>query len=238
VFSGKAYNNLLYIEGDKVSIPTISEKLFEQLCVNKDIVCNRIGETNAKTPDYRIVIGPMEIITEVKQLDPRPGDARHKELWGTPQSPGGFDATNRIQDKLEQGYPQVKRLSKGIFPTMIVIYNNAGEWNLLSNFAVSTAMFGDYGFVFESKPDQNIEVTRQGHLGKRKVTKDTYRSLSAVAVLKSTESGALELSCYHNPFAKVPIEAKSLAKLATNQYIKPNPHEGSYVDWQSIQIKI
>ena len=114
-----------------MSIPTISEKLFEQLCVNKDIVCNRIGETNAKTPDYRIVIGPMEIITEVKQLDQRPEDSRHKELWGTPQSPGGFDATNRIQDKLEQGYPQVKRLSKGIFPTMIVIYNNAGEWNLL-----------------------------------------------------------------------------------------------------------
>ena len=217
---------------------TISEKYFEQLCINKGVVSERIRETNAKSPDYRVLISPMELITEVKQLDPRVEDERHRKLWGTPQSPGGYDATRRVRDKLTHGYPQVKRLSEGRFPTLIVVYNNAGEWNLLSDFAITTAMFGEYGFVLGSKPDQSIEVTRQGHLGKRKVTKETYRSLSAVGVLKCTGSEALELCCYHNHFAEVPIESKLLAKLASDQYIKPNPHEGKYVPWEPIRIEI
>jgi len=217
---------------------TISEKYFEQLCASKGVGCERICETDERTPDYRVTISPIELITEVKQLDPRPEDEKHRKLWGTPESPGGFDASRRVRGKLDDGYPQVKRLAKGQFPTMIVVYNNAGEWNRLSDFAITTAMFGDYGSVFGLKADHSIEVTRQGHLGKRRATKGTYRSLSAVGVLKCVGAGSLELHCYHNPFAKVSIKPHLLAKLARNQYIKPNPHEGSYVPWEPIQIEI
>src|SRR3990172_5337757 len=92
-------------------------------------------------------------------------DKRLSKLWGTPQSPGGFDATRRVRDQLAIGYPQVKKLSENKFPTMIVVYNSAGEWNLLDEFAITTAMFGEYGFVMQLKPDQRLEVARQGHLG-------------------------------------------------------------------------
>ena len=184
------------------------------------------------------MIDSMVLITEVKQLDPNSEDERLRKLWGTPQSPGAFDATRRVRDKIADGYPQVKKLSGDKSPTMIVVYNNAGEWNLLDHFAITTAMFGEYGFVYESKPDQSIEVTRQGRLKNRKITEGRCRFLSAVSVLERTKPGEIELCCYHNPFAKIPIEPKSLAKLASNQYAMPNPHQGRYVSWEPTRIEI
>jgi len=223
-----------------VSNYTISERYFEKLCENRGIVCERIPETIAKSPDYRVLIPPMELITEVKQLDPNKEDERISEIWGTPQSPGGHDATRRVRDKLAEGYRQVKRLSEGKLPTMIVVYNNAGEWNLLDQFTISTAMFGSYGFVYEKLPDRSIEVIRRGHLGNRTVTKKRRRYLSVVGVLERKETGSenLELCCYHNPFAKVPIEPNLLAELASNQYCFDDPHEGMNVWWEPKRIEI
>lgn len=214
---------------------------FEELCANRGVGCERISVTrNAKSPDYRVFIRSMELIIEVKQLDPNDEDERLSKIWGTPQSPGAFSVTMRVHDKLAEGYHQVRRLSEGKLPTMIVVYNNAGEWNLLSEFTITTAMFGSYGFVLESQPDQTIEVRCQRHLGNRKVTKGTLRSLSAVGVLEHTEtgSGALELYCYHNPFAKVPIKPDLLAKLASAQFVHPNPHQGRFVPWMPKRIEI
>ena len=226
------------MKGNVVSERTTSETYFEKLCANRRVVCERISETKAKSPDYRVLIPPMVLITEVKQLDPNDEDERLSKIWGTPQSPGVFSVTKRVHDKLADGYPQVERLSEGKFPTMIVVYNNAAEWNLLSGFTITTAMFGSYGFVLESQSDETIEVARQGHFGNRKVTEKTCRSLSAVGVLKRTESETLELCCYHNPFAKVPIEPDLLAKLASDQYGYSNPHQGRYVSWEPKRIEI
>jgi hypothetical protein len=182
----------------------------------------------------------MELITEVKQLDPNKKDEKHRKTWGTPQSPGAFSVPKRVRDKLAEGYRQVRQLSEGRLPTMIVIYNNAGEWNLLSKFTITTAMFGSYGFVYESQLYRSIEVIRRGHLDNRKVTKGTLRSLSAVGVLKrkEIEPEELELCCYHNPFAQVPIEPNMFAKLASNQYCYDDPHKGRDVRWEPKRIEI
>ena len=223
-----------------VSNYTKSEKYFEKLCMNRGVVCKRIPETIAKSPDYRVWIPPMVLITEVKQLNPNKKDEKHRKTWGTPQSPGAFSVPKRVRDKLAEGYRQVKRLSGGKFPTMIVVYNNAGEWNLLSKFTIKTAMFGSYGVEFESLPDRSIEVIRRGHFENRKVTKETLRYLSVVGVLERKETGSenLELCCYHNPFAKVPIEPNLLAELASNQYCFDDPHKGRDVQWEPKRIEI
>ena len=219
---------------------TISELYFEKLCANRGIACERICKTNAKSPDYRVLIHSKVLITEVKQLDPNDRDKEHSKTWGTPQSPGAFSVPKRVRYQLAKGYPQVKRLSEEKFPTMIVVYSHAGEWNLLSKFTITTAMFGSYGFKYESQADQSIEVVKQGHFGNRKVRKEKCRSLSVVGVLerKWTGSESLELCCYHNPFAKVPIEPNLLADLATSQYYYDNPHDGNDVRWEPKRIEI
>jgi hypothetical protein len=96
---------------------------------------------------------------------------------------------------------------------MIVVYNNSGEWNWIDTFTVSKAMFGSYGIVLGLQPDQTIVVAGQGYLGQRKVTKDTFRSLSVIALLKRVRADAVALECYHNPFAHVPVEPSLLADL-------------------------
>ncbi len=216
---------------------TISEKYFIELCREKSVVCKKIPETDERMPDYRVLIGSMELITEVKQLDPTSEDKERAKTWDTPESCGASDATRRVRKKLDHAYPQVERLALNKCPTMIVIYNNAGEWNLLNGFAVGSAMFGTYGFVFEQRPHGSIEVSRQGHLGKRRVTEGSYRALSAVGILTCTGSRVLELTCYHNPFARVSAEPRTMARLCSAQYVKPDPHEGRVVHWQWTRLE-
>ena len=200
-------------------------------------MCERIPESTTKTADYRVSIGSITLIAEVKQLDPNDEDKRLGKVWGTPQSPGAVAPSDRVQGLLNDGYSQVKRSSEGKWPTMIVVYNNSGDWNWIDTFTVAKAMFGSYGIVLGLQPDQMIAEIRRGYLGQRKVTKDTFRSLSAVGVLRHAGSERLEFCCYHNPFANVPIEPISLVRLANVQYVHPNPHARGFVQWEPIRVE-
>lgn len=221
-----------------MSIRTISEELFEKLCSVRGFGCARIPETTAKTADYRVSLGSLALITEIKQLAPNSEDKKLAEVWGTPQSPGAVAPSDRVQGLLEEGYPQIKLSSEGKWPTMIVVYNDSGDWNWIDTFTVAKAMFGTYGIVLGLQPNQTIVVTGQGYLGKRKVTKDTFRSLSVVGVLRQARSSAaVGLDCYHNPFAQVPVEPSLLAGLADAQYIHPNPHDRGFVPWEPEKIE-
>jgi hypothetical protein len=179
----------------------------------------------------------LNLFAEVKQLDPNDADRELAKVWGTPQSPGSVGPSDRVQALLADGYSQIKRSSEGKWPTMIVVFNNSGQWNWIDTFAVSKAMFGSYGIVLGLQPDQTIEVTGYGYMGERKVTKDTFRSLSVVGVLKRTQSDGVALECYHNPFAHVPIAPSVLSDLAEKQYVHPNPHDRGFVQWEPQKIE-
>jgi len=133
---------------------TISEELFERLCSTRGVGCARIPETAQKTADYRVSLGPITLITEVKQLDPTDEDRKLAKVWGTPGSPGALAPSDRVQGLLDDGYPQVKRSSEGKWPTMIVVYNNSSDWNWIDTFTVAKAMFGSYGFVLGLRANQ------------------------------------------------------------------------------------
>lgn len=214
-----------------MSTPTVSEVLFEKLCATQGFNCSRIPENstkNAKTADYNVSLDSLTLITEIKQLNPNDKDKKLAEVWGTPKSPGVVAPSNRIQGLLEEGYPQIKRSSAGTYPTMIVVYNNSGRWNWIDTFTVAKAMFGSYGIELGLQSNQTVAVTGQRYLGKRKVTKDTFRSLSVVGVLKHGQSDTLTLDCYHNPFALIPINPSLLAGLANEQYMHTNPHDRGF----------
>ena len=61
--------------------------------------------------------------------------------------------------------------------------------------------------------------------------------LSVVGVLEFRKPDKLELVCYHNPFANMPIEPVVLAKIANAQFVHPNPHERGFVPWEPKQIE-
>ncbi len=104
---------------------------------------------------------------------------------------------------------------------------------------VTKAMFGDYGYRFgiPAPSGGTIVTLGAGFMGGRKVTRNTCRVLSFVAVLKETSQDDLGLEVYHNPFATVRLEPSRLSQLATDQFIHTNPHDGNYVRWQPTRIE-
>ena len=182
-------------------------------------------------------LSQLTLITEVKQLCPNGEDNKLSEVWGSPGSPGAEAPSNRVQGLLGKGYPQVKRSSEGKWLTMIVVYNNSGPWNWIDTFTVSKAMFGSFGSEYGLKANHSIAVTGHGYLGQRKVTKNTFRHLSVVGVLERVGAKSIALNCYHNPFAKIPVEPTLLKTLADEQYIHTNPHDRGFVPWEPKRIK-
>jgi hypothetical protein len=219
-----------------MSEQTISEDLFEQLCAQKRIACTRIPPGAAKTADYRLTLGRLTLIAEVKQLDPSPEEQHIAATWGTPQCPGALAPSDRVQGLLEEGYSQIKRSAEGKWPAMIVVYNNSGDWNYIDSFTISKAMFGTFGFVLALQPNQTVGLAGHGYMGERKTTKDTCRALSVVGVLKRAQADTLTLDCYHNPFATFPVDRAALSALADAQFVHPNPHDRGYIPWQPIAI--
>ena len=220
-----------------MSVKTRSEELFETLCSRRKLQCVRIQEGKNKTADYEVALGFTTLIVEVKQLDPNEEDKRLEVVWGTPDSPGVVAPSDRVQGLISDGYPQVKRSAGGKAPTMIVVYNNSGDWNWIDAFAVSKAMFGSFGFRLGLQTDHTIAVIRHGYMGHRKVTKSTFRSLSVVGVMKRKGANELHLDCYHNPFAKIPVSPELLLPLASAQFIHLNPHEKGFVTWKPNTIE-
>jgi hypothetical protein len=220
----------------EVRFPTVSEDIFEALCDKKGIRCTRIPEKDKKTADYLVSLEKLTLVVEVKQIDPNAGDKELSKVWGNQNSPGIESPSKRVQKLLEDGYPQVKGSSEGKWPTMIALYNNSGPWNFVDTWTVSKAMFGLFGFVCTLKPGSSITVSGHGYFGERKLTKNTFRHLSIVGVLKKEGSERISLKCYHNPFATIPVEPSLLKSIAEEQYIHLDPHKRGFVPWEPKKI--
>jgi hypothetical protein len=213
-----------------VRTPTVSEELFERLCLEHGIVPRRIPEGAGEAADYEIVLGANKAVVEVKQLDRTPPDAERA---------GVVAPSDWVRNQIGDSYAQLENSSGGENPTMLVLYNNAGALSWIDSFTISTAMFGDFGMKLGLKtdPQPEIVVVRQGFLGGRKVTKDTCRSLSVVAVMTSSDQRKVMLEAYHNPFATIPLTPEALAGLTRTQFVHPEPHTGRVVNWSPLRIE-
>jgi len=206
---------------------TKSEQMFEKLCAARRIPFRRIPTSTLKSADYRLRLGGRTIVVEIKQLDPNADDQCLAKAWGTSNCPLASAPANRVQGLLKDGYKQIKNSAAGKAPAIIVVHNNAGDWNWIDAFTVSKAMFGSFGFVIGLDTNNVVRLLSHGYLGRRKVTANTFRSLSAVGVL--TEGS---ITLYHNPFAINPMPSTIARRLAAAQYMHPDPHARGFVPWK------
>jgi hypothetical protein len=220
-------------------MPTNSEQLFERLCQTRGLACQRIPEGKTKTPDYQVTISSVDILVEVKQLDENDENRIINTAFSRGgETPGIECPAERVRHQIGEAYGQLKACHRADLPTGVVLYNNAGFLTYIDCWTVTKAMFGDYGYRFGvlAPSDGAIVTLGAGFMGKRKVTRTTYRALSFVAVLQEDSQGDLGLTAYHNPFATVPLEPALLSQLAIDQFIHTNPHGGKYVRWQPTRI--
>lgn len=227
------------LRNEEARMLTKSEQLFERLCQTRGITFRRIPEGKTKTPDYMLTLSSGDVLVEVKQLDENDEDRMiNRALLCGEETPGVECPSDRVRHKIAEAYVQLKAYCRAGLPAGIILYNNAGHLTYMDSWTVTKAMFGDYGYRtgIPTLSGGHIVTLGAGFMERRKVTKNTSRVLSFVAVMKEGPKDVLGLEVYHNPFAVVRLDPLRLSLLATEQFIHANPHDGKYVCWQPARI--
>lgn len=193
---------------------TKSERLFVQFCQNAGIPCVRVdtaSDAQERRPDYRLTgrLG-TEIVAEVKQFDPSAEEREQIErsMAGESVVMGGVPGA-RLRQVIDRANAQLKTLSRGIKPGVLVVYNNVWSCSYLTEpYAVLTAMRGlDVVPVLVPVDPSHPPTFLDARPGpKKKLRADANTHISAIAVLFERRDDGLGIALYHNCHARTPLE--------------------------------
>jgi len=216
---------------------TISEELFENFCVDQGIPCDRVREGEQRQPDYIICPCGQTVIVEIKQFDPTPEEEElarqldEKKSILVNKSPPG----RRVRTAIQSGYPQLKALGKGRYPTILLLFNNVIVADHADPYDIKTGMFGlevvDMVVPHDTQRSPYAAERRFG--GKRRVTPGERKSLSSVAVLFHRREGNA-LMVFHNPFAALPLPVECLSGPNFFHYRIEEKSPGHFQDWVAV----
>lgn len=217
---------------------TVSEDLFENLCARVGIRCTRVEETETQTPDYELEPSGHRVVAEVKQFDPNPEEAesiKRMEAGGV----GGVSAKpgDRIRKAIGYAAPQLKALSRGVSPAMLVVYNNSAAGQHSDQYSVATAMQG-FDVVPVLVPEDasispQFQDVRSGPSG-RKMRANANTTISAIGVLRTDTDGSPHLHIYHNRHAVNPIEPDWIRHPRVKHFRLPDGAESSLDGWVEV----
>lgn len=221
---------------------TESERLFERFCMTRQISFERIPERDAKCPDYRLLLQDAEIVVEVKQIE---RNTEEELLLNTP--PEEWDPVNvyhwgipgdRIRKKITDALPQLKALSRGKVPTLLVVYDTVKVWpELADDYAVKVAMYGVETALISSEmaPEGGARILRRWHGPRRRLTSEHNTTLSGIAVMASRAGAEIGLKVYHNYFAANVLPRNKLILPGILQFDLEAEPKGRFPDWKPIR---
>lgn len=220
---------------------TKSEELFESLCATSSIRAERVHIDRNAPPDYMLWCGNASIAIQIKQFDPTPPyRTAHKTPDPLHEGDAFYDSVpgERVRSKIDNAIPQLKRLSGGVRPTLLVLYDNVRLWpEICDPYAVSIAMYGIETLhvtplvtPFEMPEGRTTLVAAPRPAATRKATSRASTVLSGIALL-SDEDGQVTMQLFHNFFARNPIDPSLLRNPAVTHYrLTENPDE-VFAEW-------
>jgi len=202
---------------------TESERQFEQFCSKVGWRYTPIQTGVAKTPDYKLFVGELCLIIEVKEIKRPLYDSPNPEYQDQYVTVRLRTKTvgDQVRAKIKKAAPQLRRLSTGKYPTIVVIYDlhdpglrlNSEPRDFLS------AMYGQRQVVLSvPKSSTDVRIVGSKFGPGRKTTRTDNTSISAVASLWLAPDGALSLDLYHNVFAELPIKPEFLSNPRVKQF--------------------
>lgn len=213
------------------AMKTSSEQLFERFCEENGVKYDRIVEEIERSADYLIEHSGQSVVCEVKEIE-------EQDDFHTPENPHG-KVNNKAREKISKGAPQVKRLTQGKRPGMIVLYNLIPPIPYTSPDMIQEAMFGETLMVVsmeEPGPNKDVNVDFERG-GKRKTTQNCNTSISCVAVLEQEIAWdnkiSIRMDIYHNPFARVPLDIENF-RFPNVRHFKIDHPEQNYYGWEEI----
>jgi len=217
---------------------TRSEILFEQFCSANNICCERVEETISKTPDYLIKKNGLEVIVEVKQVDP---NSQEKGLIKTFEKNGFMTRSStpgeRVRKKIKDSGPQISEFAKGKCPSLLVLYNNLPPYfsDPLCSYNIRVGMYGLETINFDVPSDPSIpcQILDCGFGPKYRMTKTSHTSISALGVLKNTPGEKLKLYLFHNSYASIPLPLGSFTSENCLEFILDTKQGREFQEWVS-----
>ena len=201
----------------------VSELLFEDYCKRVGIQWENIQVGTKQTPDYKLVLDDQTIIAEVKEFEKNKDeqesyrlmeDRRYGKVLN--EEPG-----DRVRKKIRKSSPQIKALTAGRHPGMLVLFDDGQIAGHLAPYHIMTAMYGLELVEMAVPRDISIKpyIADRRFGPKKKMTEGTNTSISAIGALVVTgPDRKLKLHVYHNKFAAVPIDPKLLTSRGILQY--------------------
>jgi hypothetical protein len=220
---------------------TQSETSFEKFCANLGIACKRISEEHGKTPDYELTIDEKKIIVEVKEITSNDEERESDRLldergYGNVLSntPG-----DRVRKKISDSSAQIKVRTRGICPSILVLFDRGQVAGHLDPYNIRVAMYGLEQIHFNVPRDPSVSPYTSGtsYGPKRKMTRDNNTSISAIGVLFMPRADEIVLHVYHNKFAAVPFDSGLLAKHGIYQFELEGELPANTPKWKEVTIK-
>jgi hypothetical protein len=213
---------------------TLSERLFARFCDSVGIQCVRISAAigpGELRPDYSLVgrLG-TSVVAEVKQFDPSPEEKTLMERShrGEVVVTGGVPGA-RLREVIDKANAQLKALSHGEKPGILVVYNNVSASSHHTDpYAVLTAMRGlDVVPVLVPHNPMHSPTFLEARPGpKKKLRADANTHISAIAVLFGEADDMLGMVLYHNPHARVPLDSRDLGFSGVTQFVMRQDQSG------------
>ena len=184
---------------------TTSELLFERFCSLHGLPCVRINEGPTPTPDYLVILGGVETVFEIKQLD-------KDENFSS--ASGSRTLGDHVRAKINEARNQVRPAAQRGLPAVLLIYNNLDP---LQTFGTEqqdfvAAMYGEPTVVVSVKSDAILD-SFEGRNKSFRAGKN--ESFSAVGYLRQDNSAPL-VHLYENLYAKVPLAYERLPPFLTS----------------------
>jgi hypothetical protein len=221
-------------------VKTTSELFFEQLCTKRGIRWEQIATQAAageKTPDYAVFPKDTKVIAEIKEIQENAAERRQRDQlakvgWST-FGERGVKVGDRARDIITTAAKQLRRMAKGKFPAIIVIYNPSF---LLSHHtephAIKAAMYGFDQIVLGLAPIHMRKkprlIDRKSGPGRKMGTQFNI-TISAVAVIDGEG-----LTMYHNVFAAIPLPVELFSGIAATQLTLGEKQPGDFDTWQKV----
>ena len=200
----------------------ISEQIFECFCKSMGLSFERIPEEKkARTPDYLLKVGTIEIVVEVKEYGlNREEEESYRCLkeTGFAMTEGG-EVGKKVRKKIGKSGGQIRARTEGKRPGMLVLLDPTGMGNFMPE-DIKAAMHGAFTVrvtIPRRYDPSRPRSARLTHGGGRRMTESDNTSISAVALLWVNGPADVHLYVYHNVHAVVPIEPGILAPYASGQ---------------------
>lgn len=220
-----------------MSTQTLSEALFEEFCSVNGIVYARVPTSDRRTPDYDLNIAGQTVVAEIKQINPNKEEQeQQRQFESRGFAVGGGTPGKRIRKVIDAAAGQIRNRAKGLFPSLVVVYNNVPLFNHTDPYFILVGMYGleTYQLRLSKQVEKKPFLLGKRFGPERRMTISDNTSISALAVMTRGYDRQITLTLYHNAHAAIPIPPDLFRPFSIKQFSLAKKVMQHFYEWEEV----